>query len=232
MSHRPDHLPDTKPQPCRNIIRPHDLLWLADPTALIVSDALPAWATAELIADTPVVVRRQKLDDIDMLPVGLRGTERNQRLAAVVKHSAVTRCIRPEALAQCDIDALFPSIDNAALLAMSELRPTLNSLGLPWGPTGSAGFALATGLPVLRAQSDLDLVLRAPSPLNAQQTALLSSVMNYAGCRIDLQIDTGVGGFSFAEWIAARGRVLLKTDIGPFLTDDPWRMNVSAVSAA
>lgn len=232
MPHRPDHSSHTKPQPCRNAIRPHDLLWLADPAALIVSGELPEWATTDLIVNMPVVVRRQKLDDIDLLPVGLRGTERNQRLAAYVKHSAVTRCVRPEALAQHDIDTLFPSSDSPALLAMSELRPTFNSLGLPWGPTGSAGFALATGLPVLRAHSDLDLVLHAPSPLDAQQTALLSSVLNYTDCRIDLQIDTGAGGFSFAEWIAARGRVLLKTDRGPLLTDDPWHMNVSAMSAA
>jgi phosphoribosyl-dephospho-CoA transferase len=37
-----------------------------------------------------------------------------------------------------------------------------------------------------------------------------------------MQIDTGHGGFAFAEWRRNAGRVLLKTDAGPFMTDDPW----------
>jgi phosphoribosyl-dephospho-CoA transferase len=37
-----------------------------------------------------------------------------------------------------------------------------------WGVTGSTGYALATGIPVIHADSDLDLlVIRAPEPLSA-----------------------------------------------------------------
>lgn len=204
------------------LIRPHDLLWLSDPSALRTSAPLPSWAHADWLATTPVVMRRQKLDDPVLLPVGVRGCERSHRAAAYLPRHAVARCVRPEALAQLDTHD-FPSTDIDALTALARLRPMLDATGLPWGPTGSVGFALATGLPVLHAHSDLDLVLRAASPLGTSQIALLSPLLDYAACRIDLQIDTGVGGFSFAEWMAARGRVLLKTDIGPLLTSDPWQ---------
>lgn len=207
--------------------RPHDLLWLTDADALVplTEHSLPSWADAEWIAAAPVVVRRQRLDDPAWLPVGLRGRERSHRLAACVPHAAIARCVSPEMLArQTDI----PSNGIVALETLAASRTLLNGLGLPWGPAGGVGFMLATGLPVLHAQSDLDLVLRAASPLDRRQTALLSRMMRDAACRIDLQIDTGIGGFSFAEWQAGRARILLKTDTGPVLTPDPWQVEAQA----
>ena len=111
-----------------------------------------------------------------------------------------------------------------AIIALAELAPHLDATGLCWGPTGSAGYALATGLPVLHAQSDLDLVIRAPAPLTVAQRAMLDTLMALASCRVDMQIDTGRGAFSFAEWAANRGRILVKTDGGPLLVGDPWEV--------
>lgn len=201
--------------------RPHDLLWLADANALVPLTPLPSWASADWIVQAPVVVRRQKLDSATLLPVGLRGRERSQRLAACVPLAAVSRCVSPEMLARQSTDIVPNGI--AALAALATSLTLLDDIGLPWGPTGGVGFMLATGLPVLHAQSDLDLVLRAPSPFDQRQTSLLSRLMRSAVCRIDLQIDTGFGGFSFAEWQAGRDRILLKTDTGPLLTHDPWQ---------
>jgi phosphoribosyl-dephospho-CoA transferase len=201
--------------------RPHDLLWPSDPKALmpLAPASLPSWASTDWMAVAPVVVRRQKLDDSDLLPVGLRGRERNQRLAACVPRDAVTHIVSPEMLAQ----ASGIPLDFPALEALATVRPLLDALGVPWGPTGGVGFALATGLPVLHAASDLDLLLRAASPLDRAQTDVLAALLHGAACRIDLQIDTGLGGFSFAEWMAGRERVLLKTDRGPLLLRDPWQ---------
>jgi phosphoribosyl-dephospho-CoA transferase len=201
--------------------RPHDLLWLADAAALmpLTLAPLPCWASAEWIMAAPVVVRRQKLDDPTLLPVGLRGRERNQRLASFVLRDAIRRYVSPEMLAQgADSPSELP-----ALQALAMARPLLDALGLAWGPTGGVGFALATGLPVLHATSDLDLVLRAAAPLDSSQRDHLAALLHCTACRIDLQIDTGLGGFSFAEWMAGRGHVLLKTDTGPLLVRDPWK---------
>lgn len=200
--------------------RPHDLLWLHDAYALrsLTPEPLPSWATAEWTAVAPVVVRRQALNDATMIPVGLRGRERHHRHAACVPRHTIQRVLPPEMLKahRCLFDV--PALETFAIV-----RPLLDAIDLPWGPTGGVGFALATGLPVLHAQSDLDLVLRATSPFDRIQVEHLAMLLQHRACRIDLQIDTGVGGFSFAEWIAGRERILLKTNNGPLLTHDPWQ---------
>jgi hypothetical protein len=113
------------------------------------------------------------------------------------------------------------------LLALAELAPRLDALGLAWGPAGGAGFQLASGLPVLREDSDLDLLVRAPWPLPARLVDRLAGLVDGAPCRIDLQVDTGLGGFALSEYVRG-GRVLLKTAHGPLLVDDPWRQAQAA----
>jgi phosphoribosyl-dephospho-CoA transferase len=102
------------------------------------------------------------------------------------------------------------------------LAPRLQALGLAWGPVGGAGFWLASGLPVLRPTSDLDLLVRAPDPLAPATVAALAALQRDAACRIDIQVDTGRGGFALMEY-ARGGMVMLKTDCGPQLSSDPWQ---------
>ena len=104
----------------------------------------------------------------------------------------------------------------------SALAPALDALGWAWGPTGGAGFALASGLPVLHAQSDLDLVVRMPQAPSAEQRDHLVRALSNAECRIDLQIDTGHGGFALRDWLTSPRQTMLKTDQGPRLVADPW----------
>jgi phosphoribosyl-dephospho-CoA transferase len=195
--------------------RPHDLLWsdgaAADP-------ASPPWASAAWLALAPLVVRRAPRS-ATRLPVGLRGSLRHERHACHIDAALVRRRVTPETLAALPVAAG----QCAALDLLKLLAPRLNDTGWAWGPTGGAGFALASGLPVLRADSDLDLVLRIVAEPDAVQTAALRAIAALAtGCRLDLQIDTGHGGFAYAEWAAGRAGVLLKTDHGPLLTSTPW----------
>jgi phosphoribosyl-dephospho-CoA transferase len=206
--------------------QPHDLLWIRNRHALVSAVALPDWVGAGRLADSPVVVRREQLADPLLVPVGLRGETRAQRLRCYVRWDAVLRLMRPEELLS---DAVWQN--RIALprfqvvVALDALAPLLDATGLCWGPTGSMGFSLAIGMPVIHADSDLDLVVRAPNRLTAAQAQLLHAVIEQAPCRVDMQIDTGHGGFSFAEWIRAKG-VLLKTGTGPMLTNDPWQQVV------
>ncbi|MBY0240941.1 MAG: malonate decarboxylase holo-ACP synthase [Burkholderiaceae bacterium] len=198
---------------------PHDLLWVA-PGALQTDGVWPQWADAAWRHGAPVVVRREAVG-ADLVPVGLRGTARSQRARAYVAASAVTRRVTPEMLR---VDAAEGDVTSVpALAALAMLTPRLNALGLAWGPTGGAGFFLASGLPVLRPDSDLDLLVRAPRPLSADQTVALDGIQGGpdAACRIDIQVDTGHGAFALAEWRRG-GRVLLKTNTGPLLCTDPW----------
>ncbi|KAB8046479.1 malonate decarboxylase holo-ACP synthase [Janthinobacterium rivuli] len=204
--------------------RAHDLLWVS---GLPDDASLPAWADAAWLQAAPLVVRRARTAP-GRIPVGLRGMLRSERHACEVDAAAVVRRVTPEMLARLAHPP--PSgFDCTALDALRRVAPLLDATGWAWGPTGGVGFALASGLPVLRADSDLDLVLRIAAPPDAAQAEALRAIAatvtsSITACRLDLQIDTGHGGFAYAEWAAGRGRVLLKTERGPVLTAAPWEL--------
>ena len=197
--------------------RAHDLLWLDGPPD---GASLPVWLDFAWLRAAPVVVRRASCAP-GRIPVGVRGMLRSERHACEVDAAAVVRYVTPEMLAR----APLPAFACAALDALRQVAPLLDATGWAWGPTGGVGFALASSLPVLRADSDLDLLLRLAVPPDAAQAEALRAIAaSVTACRLDLQIDTGQGGFAYAEWAAGRGRVLLKTDHGPVLTATPWEI--------
>jgi phosphoribosyl-dephospho-CoA transferase len=95
-------------------------------------------------------------------------------------------------------------------------------LGLAWGPTGSIGFELATGVAVAGPASDLDVVVRAPEPWFLAQARELVADLARLPVRVDTQLDTPTGAVVLGEY-ARGGRVLLRTPDGPKLVNDPWR---------
>ncbi|SDG64605.1 malonate decarboxylase holo-ACP synthase [Janthinobacterium sp. YR213] len=197
--------------------RAHDLLWVS---GLPDGASLPAWCDAVWLQAAPLVVRRASSAP-GRIPVGLRGQLRSERHGFEIDAAAVVRRVAPEMLAHVPL----PGVSCAALDALRQVAPLLDATGWAWGPTGGVGFALASGSPVLRADSDLDLVLRIAAPPDAAQAGALRTIAaTVTACRLDLQIDTGSGGFAYAEWAAGRGKVLLKTDHGPVLTATPWEM--------
>ncbi|WP_341646069.1 malonate decarboxylase holo-ACP synthase [Thauera sp. SDU_THAU2] len=196
----------------------HDLLWL-HPGAWADGASLPDWAEP----GWPVVVRRAPRAGRGLIPVGLRGRLRNQRHAAWVAPALVARCLTPETLAAERGWARYTDGGFACLDTLARIAPLLEQAGLTWGPTGAVGFALACGAAVLHPASDLDLLVRAVCPLGEAEIALLKSLKVHAGCRLDMQIDTGRGGFVLDEWLAGRRTVLLKTPDGPRLVSDPWQ---------
>jgi len=194
---------------------PHDLLWGLTP-AQLPEDA-PGWVAEALSLGQPVVVRRA-LTAPDQLPVGVRGVLREQRFATLMPRALVERCVRPEALIDIEVCAQ----DWPALQALHYLRPLLNASGLVWGVSGSAGFELATGLPTLHQQSDLDLILRVPHTLSRRQASGLLQQLDNPFCRVDLQLQTPLGAVALVEWAGTARRVLLKRSDGAQLVLDPW----------
>jgi hypothetical protein len=53
-----------------------------------------------------------------------------------------------------------------AFALLQAVAPLCEATGYVWGPTGSAGFELASGCPTVTQTSDLDLLMRAPDPLD------------------------------------------------------------------
>jgi phosphoribosyl-dephospho-CoA transferase len=206
--------------------RAHDLLWLDVSAAFQAAGDLPGWLHAGWLRKAPLVVRRETVAD-GRIPVGVRGLQRNQRCKGYLAPAAVMRHATPETLAPGLVPGqrlvaaarTLPCI--AALLA---LAPRLDALGLHWGPAGGAGFWLASDLPVLRPDSDLDLLVRAPRPLAPDQLAALRALQDGAACRLDIQVDTGHGGFALMDYSGGARRTLLKTAYGPLLVTDPWRL--------
>jgi len=202
-------------------LRAHDLLVASRMPQTLDGAPLPDWALAACRRAAPMVVRRAPRGADGAVPAGLRGQARHERLAVLIASDAITRVTSPEMLA-AKASALPHDAPFAALRTLRALAPELDALGWAWGPTGGAGFMLASGLPVLRGDSDLDLVVRMACAPSAMQRERLARLLDRTECRVDLQIDTGRGGFALRDWLASPRQTLLKTDLGPRLVADPW----------
>ncbi|WP_066741124.1 malonate decarboxylase holo-ACP synthase [Cupriavidus sp. D384] len=211
-------------------LRPHDLIWLRDPAAFIATGHVPDWADADWLAQAPLVVRR----DRDMagptparmprIPVGVRGRNRAQRHAGWIDADQCATVVSPFDIAREGFWRLHPRRDEIpALHALDPLSRQLGALPHPWGVTGAVGFTLASGIDVLHPGSDIDLLLDAPEPLSTATLAALQSLIDTDGVRLDIQVATPYGAFALRERLRTQGRVLLKTDTGPVLCEDPWR---------
>ncbi|MCO4890256.1 malonate decarboxylase holo-ACP synthase [Cupriavidus sp. WGtm5] len=202
---------------------PHDLIWLDDPASALECAALPAWVSLPALHDTPVVVRRDGRRPGE-IPVGLRGSTRAERFGTWIAPSAIRRLVTPMDLAAGCAWRLRPALAALpAIRALEAIAGRLDAAGIRWGVTGSAAFSLACLANVLHADSDLDLVVQADQPLPASQFQLLGELQRNAPVRVDIQIATPYGGFSLLERLRSGGRVLLKTDHGPCLCDNPWQ---------
>ncbi|SOY46057.1 Phosphoribosyl-dephospho-CoA transferase [Cupriavidus taiwanensis] len=202
---------------------PHDLVWLDDPACALARAALPAWVALPALHDTPLVVRRDGRRPGE-IPVGLRGRTRAERFGTWIAPSAICKLVTPMDLAARRAWRLRPELAAwPAIRALEAIAGRLDAAGVHWGVAGSAGFSLACARNVLHADSDLDLVVKADRPLAADQLQLLGELQRTAPVRVDIQVATPYGGFALLERLRSGGKVLLKTDRGPVLCDDPWQ---------
>ncbi len=137
-------------------MRPHDLLRLNAGAKLIGAQA-PAWV-AEALAIAPFVVVRREEQRGHRIPVGVRGATRAHRHAATVSSDDVAAIISPEALALAAAWRTCARRELPAFAALDPIAAAALELGLVWGPGGSAGFELASGMPVVHEQSDVDVI--------------------------------------------------------------------------
>ncbi len=138
-------------------LRPHDLIWLTSRDAL--EGITESWVESAWHAGLPVVVRRD-VDNDGRIPVGVRGLRRDQRAAGWVKPGNVLRVVSPEDLCTTADLLRSPFVTQPPVQVAFQLAQ--QSWPWTWGITGSTGYALATGIPVIHADSDLDLLIRAP----------------------------------------------------------------------
>jgi len=198
-------------------VRPHDLLRLSQPLELIPRGA-PHWVAAALRAARWVVVRRATALP-GRVAVGVRGKARGQRFAMEIPDTTVTELLTPEDLA-VRVAYLKPALP--AIRALRAASVLLDEAALPWGPTGSVGFELATGMRTVTASSDLDLVLRPDQLPTRPRLIRLHVALRQLPAHVDCQIETPDGALVLGELVSCASEVLLRTPTGPRLIRAPW----------
>ena len=213
----------------RWIAQPHDLLVLRNPRLLLYPTmSPPSWVSLALKRAPLVVVRRAPAIG-DLLPVGIRGQNRSERCAAYLPVTArgIERIV-PEQLVATQAWTRSQRLRQiGAIQALAEIAPWLQASGLCWGPTGSVGFELASGLPTATTSSDLDLLVRAPQPLSWETAEALLTHLARAPVRIDVQTETPSGAIALAEYVRrgpdGQTTILVRTSDGPRLVCNPWK---------
>jgi phosphoribosyl-dephospho-CoA transferase len=169
------------------------------------------------------------------MPVGVRGDVRHQRAAAWLPIHAVEQILTPQILARQRTwhgrprTKLLP-----ALLVLDAAAAILEERGYGdlWGPGGSVGFELASGVPSVTAQSDLDLVLDAPEPIEVRDAAALFTALERLSARVDVLLETPSGAVALSEYASGKRAMLLRTPSGARLVADPWHASSAAGETA
>ena len=201
------------------IVRPHDLLWIAD-DAELCRELQPAWAR-DALSRMPVVVVRRVEAPPGFAAVGIRGPRRELRFAAFVKLRHVKNLQTPESLASErgwheNLAAIPPRL-REALTLFNELSVRQKFV---WGPVGSVGYQLATGLPVTTGESDVDVLIRCQVPPDPLMLSAVRDVARKSMNRLDVILEGPPGAVALEE-LHSRD-VLLKTSRGPRIAAFTW----------
>jgi phosphoribosyl-dephospho-CoA transferase len=210
--------------PTPNMPPVHSLLHVADVDALEWESAPPDWVPAAL-RRARYVVRRRPLPRSEAVPVGVRGGARWQRAAAWVSLGAIDECITPQMLvSQHAWRQRRDSAVTPAVAVLEQVAMILDGQGMAgrWGPGGSVGFELVSGVVSTTPNSDLDIVLYTEGPMARDAAARLQAELSSLPVRIDVLLETPNGAVSLAEYSNSVGAMLLRSALGPRLVPDPW----------
>lgn len=207
---------------------PHDLLTFASVTDLIIKkNPLPNWAKDSLTKAKIVVVRRGQIKN-GLIPVGLRGYKRQQRLAGFLKIEKVEQIYHPDYFIK-EKSWLSLPVKRQNLLpfkALRQLVPILKKYN--WGVSGSLAYEMATGVKMVKQNSehisDLDLIMPNLPMMSVKKAREFLKRLNQFGVHADVQVVHDQSGFSLEEYAQGRSQsILVKTQTGPILARNPWQ---------
>jgi phosphoribosyl-dephospho-CoA transferase len=209
----------------------HDLLRI-DPDCLMASCvAQPSWVRQSLISCPWVVVRRGRAP-AGQIAIGVRGGTRSERWGGFCGESVIKKVVRIEELLAIARSSTHIH-RTPALNALQEVIERWQGLSLPWGPTGSVGFELATRHQVTTETSDLDLAIRTTNRIDTERASFLWDRLAGLQAKVDVRVETLTCSFSLKEYArASSGRILLHYPDGLRLGDDPWSLMTSGQSTA
>jgi phosphoribosyl-dephospho-CoA transferase len=200
----------------------HDLLQIDRASVNSEFAGEPSWVR-QTVLDCPWVVVRRAQSASELIAIGVRGDNRNERWAASCEKSLVREILRPEDL--CLRDRTSNDVRRTpALRALQEMSERWADLTLPWGPGGSVGFELVSGRKVTTQASDLDLVIRAKEKIGVEEARFLLDRTIGLETKVDVRVETPVCGFSLEEYLSASSaKILLRYPDGVRLGEDPWQ---------
>jgi phosphoribosyl-dephospho-CoA transferase len=197
----------------------HDLIRM-HPASFTSVDA-PAWVNQRLSQCPWVVVRRARAPT-GMIAVGVRGDTRNERWGGYAHQSAIEQIVEPNELLRV-FRASTGADRTPPIQLLEKVVGRWQGLTLPWGPTGSVGFELASGYRVTTPLSDLDIAIRAPERLSVELARSLWERVMGLQPRVDVRIETSECGFALEEYVRRPStRILLHYPGGARVGDDPW----------
>jgi len=207
-------------------LRPHDLVRISGVEDLFQGlpfpgpeDTTPHWVKESLQLAPWIVIRRAVGKD-GLIPVGVRGRERGLRFATWLSPDKILNVISPAMLiSSSNWKMTYPNDLPRTIQSLRSITPFLQASVCSWGPAGSVAFELATGIPSIKAASDLDLVLEMPKPVTVPAARSLLTVMEaLSSVRLDIQMNTPAGAVALKEYCKA-GKVLVKTALAPVLRE-------------
>jgi phosphoribosyl-dephospho-CoA transferase len=201
-------------------VKVHDFLWISRGAELL-SPEEPTWARDALARAAVVVVRRAEAPP-GFIPVGIRGASREQRHAAFLRTGDVLARIRPESLAEDRAwHQPWVTIPSTLLEALEFMGDFSERQNLVWGPIGSVGYYLATGMPATNATSDLDVAISCTALLNRACLRALYDAIRDCRARVDVILEGPEGAVALGEYLQDR-EVLTKTTRGPRIAAFSW----------
>jgi phosphoribosyl-dephospho-CoA transferase len=201
----------------------HDLILLRTESAVISTQGDPACPYLYPNQRPWVVVRRGRISD-ELIPVAVRGLQRHERCAGFTGRSEALETRRPDQLRLLLAEDSRRTLQ--AFRILSYLESHLAGLDMSWGPGGSVGYELASGIPAVRSGSDLDFILFAPKKLEITEAQDLWRMISSAPGKVDALVETPFCGFSLEEFVTTSPRkILLRTSDGRILGSNPWNLS-------
>ena len=207
----------------------HDLLQIDAHSLTANSASQPPWVK-ETLSSCPWVVVRRGRAPAGQIAIGVRGVTRSERWAGFLSEGLIRKIVRPaELLVLSRTSAHIRR--TPALQALQEVIERWQGLTLPWGPTGSVGFELATRHQVTTEASDLDLAIRATNQIDTERAASLWDRVAHLQIKVDVRVETPACSFSLEEYArASSARILLRYPDDLRLGDDPWSLMTTGQS--
>jgi len=203
----------------------HDLLRLKDGCDIIGRFSKPKWVDEALKRAPFVVVRRAPFLN-NKVPVGIRGKLRNERFGGLLLQGNISNIISPQKIVSNKLWLNTPRFSQIQVFsALDFVNSIFKSHGLSWGPTGSVGFELVSGIPTVKSTSDLDIAIYVQELLPSIIAKQIYVKLKKAPVPVDAQLETPHGAVSLEEYARGDTPILLRTINGPMLVKNPWALD-------